>query len=230
MGWLFYTDPNRVIGHAGEKDEITRMTTFSNDEESYRPLQVSKVGSTWYAAVEKRPRNGTPIAQRVYVPNEDGSFVFAAIFLVKYHEGCFGYKDMDETMGPNQARAPMSLIQKLSPLVETKENDSSSKWAKRWRSSCKAFAAIPSYKVGDVIELGRHIELESGHVLKRVKKASQFYRGKNRTYYIDEDKGGLYRLSRMHFAGSKLLISASISGSEVLNEFTERRSQSANEV
>ena len=225
MGWLFYTDPTRVQGHAGEKDEINRLTTHKTDEVAYRPLQISKVGSTWYAAVEKRPLDGKPIDQHHYVPNDDGSFVFAVIVLVRYDQGCFGYKDMDETMGPNEARAPMSLIRKLSPLIEPENDDDTRQWAHKWRKRCKAFAEIPSYQIGDVIELASPLPLQNGSELKTVKKASMFYRGKNCTYYIDQDNGGHYRLTKAQLAGSTLTASAISEGSSVLAEFAARRAQ-----
>lgn len=222
MGWMFYTDPTRVQGHTGEKDEITRLTTHKTDTVAYRPLQISKVGSTWYAAVERRPLDGKQIEQTHYVPNNDGSYVFAAIFLVRYDQGCFGYKDMDETMGPNEARAPMSLIKKLSPLIEPR-GDGQRCYASEWRARCRAFAEIPTYKVGDVIELAAPIALQNGSVLKTVCKASMVYRGKTRSYYIDQDGGGQYRLTKAQLAGSTLKQAAIISGSGVLAEFAARR-------
>lgn len=224
MGWLFYSDPSRVQGHAGEKAEIARLTTHKTETVQYEPLQISKVGGTWYAAVKKTPLDGKPIEQFAYVPNEDGSFVFAAIFLVSYDRGCFGYKDMDECMGPNEACAPMSLIAKLSSLIEPENEDDSRHWAKRWRARCKAFATIPSYAEGDVIALGTPITLADGSLLRNIRKASYPYRGKTRSYYIDVDGGGRYRLSKAQLAGSTLVTPASSGASDVLAEFAARRS------
>lgn len=223
MGWLFYTDPNRVKGHAGEKDEITRLTTHKGDDVEYRPLQLSKVGSTWYAAVEKRPVGDNQIEQSHYVLNDDGSYVFAAIFLVKYDQGCFGYKDMDETMGPNEARAPLSLIQKLSPLVEDK-NDTH-QWAQKWRARCKAFAEIPTYKVGDVIVLARPLAMQNGRTINTVRKDNYIHRGKTQTCYIDLEGGGKYRLTKADLAGSTLKEAAMSEGSAILAEFAARLAQ-----
>jgi len=227
MGWIFYTDPSRVQGHAGEKDEITRLTTHKAEDVGYRPLQISKVGSTWYAAVEKRPLNGQPIKQIHYVPRDDGSFVFAVIVLVRYDQGCFGYKDMDETMGPNEARAPISLIKKLSPLVLPEDVEDTRHWAHKWRAKCEGYAQIPGYKNGDVIELGSPIERTDGTTIKTVRKDSYRYRGKNRTYYVDVDTGASWRLTRSHLAGSRLVKTAAAAGSSVLAEFEARRAEAA---
>ena len=223
MGWLFYTDPSRVQGHAGEKAEITRLTTQKTDDVEYRPLQISKVGSTWYGAVEKRPLNGKPIEQMHYAPRDDGSFVFAVIVLVRYDKGCFGYKDMDETMGPGEACAPMSLIKKLSPLVAPEDDEDTRHWAHKWRARCQAFANIPSYIVGDTIELGTPIELSNGRFINTVRKDRYRYRGKNRSYYVDVDAGGRYRLVKRHLVGSTLKSAAATATSSVLEEFAARK-------
>lgn len=74
MGWMFYTDPGRVHGYAGEKDEINRLTTHTTDTTQCRPLQVTKVGSTWYAAVERRPINGADCDQTTFETAENGSY------------------------------------------------------------------------------------------------------------------------------------------------------------
>lgn len=223
MGWMFYTDPSRVRGHAGEKDEITRLTTHKTEDVEYRPLQISKVGSTWYGAVEKRPLNGKPIAQIHYVPRDDGSFVFAVIVLVRYDQGCFGYKDMDETMGPCEARAPISLLKKLSPLVAPEDDEDTRHWAHKWRAKCEAYSQIPTYNVGDTIELGTPIELSNGSLLKTVRKDSYRYRGKNRSYYVDVDGGGHYRLVKRHLVGSTLKSAAAPTGTSILAEFNARQ-------
>ena len=223
MGWLFYTDPSRVQDHAGEKAEITRLTTYKGDDVAYEPLQLSKVGSTWYVAVRKRPLNGVPIAQDHFMTAEDGSFVFAAVFLVRYDQGCFGYKDMDETMGPNESRAPISLIRKLSPLIEPKDDEDTRHWAQNWRARCKAYAEIPSYQAGDVIALGTPLPLQNGATLRTVRKDTYIHRGKNHSVYIDVDGGGHYRLSKAQLMGSSLVSNAAKEASPVLAEFADRQ-------
>ena len=229
MGWLFYTDPTRVRGHAGERAEITRLCTHHGDDVVYEPLQLSKVGSTWYAAIRKCPLDGEPIAQSHYAPAEDGSFVLAAIFLVRYDRGCFGYKDMDETMGPNEARAPISLIRKLSPLVPARGGNDPCAYARAWRARCEAFASIPSYEVGDVIALGTPIPLTDSTEIRTVRKTSQVVRGRNRTAYVDVETGQAWTLKRTHLAGSSLVSRAAGAASPVLAEFAARMGEQAHD-
>lgn len=223
MGWLFYTDPSRVLGHAGEKAEFARLTTHKGDDVAYEPLQLSKVGSTWYVAVRKRPLNGVPIAQDHFVTAEDGSFVFAAVFFVRYDQGCFGYKDMDETMGPNEARAPISLIKKLSPLAPASGESDPCAYARAWRARCAAFAGIPDYKAGDVIALGTPIQLKDGTEIRTVRKTAYVSRGKTRSTYVDVETGKTWALKRVHLAGSSLVSSAAGEASPVLAEFADRQ-------
>ena len=225
MGWCFHCDPSRVQGYAGEKAEIISLCTSDNDDFQQEPLQVSKVGSTWYAAVKTTPKKGQVVNPWPFKAGDDGSYIFAAIFLVKYHEGCFGYKSMDETMGPCESRAPNSVLKHLSDLIDEK-NDSII-WAQKWRKGCRDYGSIPSYKIGDVIELGSPIERTDGPDIKTVRKASHVYRGKNRTYYVDVDTGKHWRLTRSHLTGSRLVQTAVSAGSPVLAEFEARRADAA---
>ena len=217
MGWMFYTDPAKVAGYAGEKDEITRLTTHVTETCQYRPLQISKVGSTWYAAVERRPRDGKSCDQTTYQTAADGSYVFAVVVLVRYHDHCFGYKDMDETMGPNEARAPITLIRKLSPIVDPES------YAHAWRHRCTEFANIPTYAAGDIIDLGTPIKLTDGSEITTVKKKSYFDKGKNRTAYVDTATGQTWRLKREHLAGSTLRERDIHAATDVLAEFARRQ-------
>lgn len=219
MGWLFYTDPSRVRRYAGEKAEITRLTSHETEQASYTPLQLSKVGSTWYAAIHCAPNPGNVLGADTYVTDPDGSFTFAAIFHIRYDRGCFGYKDMDETAGPNEARAPITLLDRLSPLVDP------SGYAADWRQRCRDWAEIPRYHDGDVIALGRPIPLTDGTVIQAVRKESYRHRGKTHAVYVDVETGAHWRLKRAHFAGSRLKTSALSAGTGILAEFAARQAR-----
>ena len=216
MGWTSYCDPSRVQGYADEKAEIKRLCTFENDTLSQGPLQMSKVGSTWYAAVKTTPRLGVSLLSNGYTPDDDGSYTFAAVILVKYHERCFGYKAMDETMGPCESRAPISLLKKLSPLCKP---DS---YAHAWRARCHDFANIPKFAIGDVIKLGSPIKTQDGNEIKTVRKDFYMRRGKKMPVYIDIDTGNRWRLEKVRFAGATLVSSEATQASPVLAEFAAR--------
>lgn len=115
MGWLFYTD-RRVQTYADEKAEITRLCTFEGESRRTELVKACKVGSTWYAAARVTNRDCTPVEDATYVTDPDGSITFGAVFLTRYDDGCWGYKDMEESAGPNESRAPLSLLSLLSEL------------------------------------------------------------------------------------------------------------------
>jgi len=86
----------------------------------YEVLKSAMVGSTYYAAVKVK---------------ETGK-VFAAVFLTKVNsrETCnFGYKDMEESMGPNEAKCPLSILN----LLTKTDNEI----ALEWRARCRKYHA-----------------------------------------------------------------------------------------
>jgi len=117
MGWLFYTD-RRVQTYADEKAEIARLCTFESDTRKTELVKACKVGSTWYAAAKITSIDGSPVEDATYVTDADGSITFGAVFLTRYDDGCWGYKDMEESAGPVESRAPLSLLALLSDLKD----------------------------------------------------------------------------------------------------------------
>ncbi len=216
MGWLFYTD-GRVKTYADEKAEITRLCTFDSDVRRTELLKACKVGSTWYAAVKVTNLDGTPVEDRTYAPDKNGSITFAAVFLTRYDDGCWGYKDMEESAGPVESRAPLSILNLLS---EIKDPDS---YAHAWRQRCRDWAAIPEYEEGDKIKLAAPVKLTDGSTCQIV-TATHYRRGRQRRRcYRIEETGGLIRLSKASLAGSELLSSAKSTASPVLAEFLAGR-------
>jgi hypothetical protein len=110
MGWLFYTD-RRVQTYADEKAGITRLCTFETGTRRTTLLKASKV-SSWYAAAKVESLDATPLEDRTYTIDDDG---------------CWGYKDMEESAGPCASRAPLKILNLLSEL---KDPDS---YAHAWR-------------------------------------------------------------------------------------------------
>lgn len=212
MGWLFYTD-RRVKTYADEKAEISRLCTFETDARKTELVKACKLGSTWYAAAKVTSLDGAPIEDRTYVTDSDGTITFGAVFLTRYDDGCWGYKDMEESAGPVESRAPLGLLAFLSEL---KDPDS---YAHAWRQRCRDWAAIPDYDEGDRIKLAKPVTLTDGSTCQIV-TATHYRRGrqKRRCYRIAET-GGLVRLSKGSLAGSELLNSAKGAASPVLAEF-----------
>ena len=212
MGWLIYND-RRIKCYADEKAEIARLCTFETETQKSTLVKACKVGSTWYAAVRTEPVNGEPIKQETFETETDGSYTFGAVFLTRYDDGCWGYKDMDEGQGPCEAQAPLSLIDLLSKIKDPKSH------AHNWRKRCRAWAAIPSYNEGDKIKLAAPVTLTDGSTCQIVTATHYLRRGKQRRCYRIEETGGLVRLSKASLAGSELLESAQAAASPVLAEF-----------
>ena len=134
MGWTHsYSSPYAVWknGHetmppASRQKEIDKMLTWEQLNGSghvistHRVLKSAMVGSVYYAAVT------TEVAGQ---PTK----VFAVVFLTcgrTKHDGCiWGYKDMDETMGPCESKCPASILALLTPT--------DSKYANEWRERCR---------------------------------------------------------------------------------------------
>ena len=212
MGWLFYTD-RRVQTYADEKAEITRLCTFETDTRRTTLVKVSKVGLTWYAAAKVESIDQVPLEDRTYVIDKDGSFTFGAVFLTRYDDGCWGYKDMEESAGPCDSRAPLSILNLLSEL---KDPDS---YAYAWRQRCRDWAAIPDYAEGDKIMLASPVTLSDGTTCQVVTATHYRRRRQKRRCYRIEETGSLVRLSKASLAGSKLISREIAEGSAVLAEF-----------
>ena len=216
MGWLFYTD-GRVKSYADEKAEITRLCTSHGDTRKTELVKACKVASTWYAAARVTNLDGTPVEDATYVTDADGSITFGVVFLTRYDDGCWGYKDMEESAGPNESSAPLALIELLSDLKDL------ASYAHAWRQRCRDWAAIPDYQEGDKIKLATPVTLTDGSTCQIV-TATHYRRGRQkRRCYRTEETGGLVRLSKGSLAGSELLSSAKGAASPVLAEFLAGR-------
>ena len=122
MGWLVQDTPSRDIAA-----EIDRICTGECDARTLRPLRKARVGSTWYVAVEvelKDPAGDT----YGYEADAQGCYVIGIVILTTRRGGGWGYKAIEESSGPMQARAPKSLIRMLSPT----DRDH----ARAWRQAC----------------------------------------------------------------------------------------------
>ncbi|MCO6385360.1 hypothetical protein [Oceanicola sp. 502str15] len=212
MGWLFYTD-RCVTCTTDERAEIARLCTFETETRRTVLLKASKVGSTWYAAVNVSTLDGTPIDDASYVTDPDGSITFGVVVLTRYDEGSWGYKDMEESAGPVESRAPLSLLNLLSELKDPES------YAHAWRQRCRDWAAIPDYEEGDRIRLVAPVTLSEGSTCQVVTATHYRRRGQKRRCYRIEETGGLVRISKATLAGSALLGSAKEAASPVLAEF-----------
>lgn len=85
--------------------------------------------------------------------------VFAIVCLLQFrpHDRLnFGYKDMDETMGPYAYDCPPDILDMLSPT--------DNKTANEWRDACRARLSSRAIKIeqGDVVRYNQPITLSNG--------------------------------------------------------------------
>ncbi len=106
MGWLYMKS---LKGHSGPRQYLDAQFTFERPDAISKVLRSALVGMrVYYAAVEQ---------VRIATGERE---VWAAICLVRYNprdrEGyIFGYKDMEESMGPYECDCPASILDLLTP-------------------------------------------------------------------------------------------------------------------
>lgn len=109
MGWTYYYAKYWKKGKIDRKQELDSM--FTN--EHYEVVKSRLVGTTYYGAIK----------------HKDKDIVFGVVCLTKTDGYDFGYKDMDETMGPYAYDCPKSILDLLSPTDNEIANN--------WRKACR---------------------------------------------------------------------------------------------
>ena len=184
MGWIFYY--NRVDD---VEAEIVKLCTYDSDEVSQVPIYITHHGSTWYAAVKTTFKNKVRDNIR-YECDLNRTYVFAAVFLTRRHDGEWGYKAMDECVGPCEADAPRKLINMLSPTT--------AEYAIKWRENCLKNAALKSRKLrdGDMIEFPEPLSFTDGKTASkfRVVKEAQVFRKRTQTLFVAHETRKRYKI------------------------------------
>lgn len=123
--------------------------------------------------------------------------VIGVVCLLEYkkNDWCnFGYKDMEEGMGPNEVECPKSVLEKLSPLDEIYSDITSDayQWAKKWRDSCWANVHKKKLKLSKGMMIKFPYDLEFGS--DRIKLNTFFCTDPKRGQFVSN--GSLVRLPR----------------------------------
>lgn len=141
MGWTYQP---RARGQ-------TDRAFFGREFPDLRILECATVRGTFYAA-----------AMHVRRPGE----IFALVCLTQRQPSSafnYGYKDMDETMGPCAAAAPAHVLAALTPTENAHANE--------WRARCRARLAKRSPKIGETIVLDIPMTF-GGRAAQRLTKVS----------------------------------------------------------
>lgn len=179
MGWLHMQS---LGGHAGPRQYLDVQFTYERPERRVRVLRSSLVKMrTYYAAVE-------------IMPTDADREVIAVVCLVRYNprdaEGyVFGYKDMDETMGPCESECPAAILDLLTPT--TKE------YALAWRARCRSMlakrAAATKLRDGDLVVFTEPIRFTDGSEHRRMRVVVDKHRPRAMRFR-PPGGGGLYRI------------------------------------
>ena len=186
MGWLYMQS---LGGHYGPRQYLDAQFTFTRPELTSKVLRSALVGMrVYYAAIEHVRRE----------TNE--RIVFAAVCLIRYNprdrEGyIFGYKDMDETVGPNESDCPEAILDLLTPTEYP--------YAQAWRTRCRENAAArralstkPSPRPGQTIVFDQALSFSDGRSLDRFEVVAN-PRSHRTMLFRATDTGGLYRITNV---------------------------------
>jgi len=126
MGWTTCNASHYTSkGNVDRKAECDSLYTWENE---YRKITVEKsrmIGSVYYGAIRIHCKDGEEPDQIVGVvvltnAGERGSDYFN-----------FGYKSIEETMGPCESKCPKSILDLLTPT----DNEFANEWRKRCRDN-----------------------------------------------------------------------------------------------
>jgi hypothetical protein len=179
MGWLYMQSTGSF---KGPKQYLDNQFTYERPD-SAMTSKVLKSAlcemRTYYAAVE-----------HVIDGKRE---VFAVVCLVNYNKRAkdgyvFGYKDMDETMGPCERNCPASILDMLTPTEAP--------YAIAWRASCRKRIEKVQPIVGDVIVFEAPVLFSNGKSHARFELVQPWWNKKLVRLMALDGAGGLYRIPR----------------------------------
>lgn len=160
MGWTYAHKPATV----SVRDYLAQ------EFPSLRFLETARVGNVFYAAA-----------------TEDGQDVFGLVCLLSTGSGgVFGYKDMDETMGPLYYDCPARVLDRLSPTT----NPEALRWRARCREQAARIAKARQVTTGSLLRFEEPLRFTDGHV----SSVFQVERQGRRTTFLSARNGRRYRI------------------------------------
>ena len=143
MGWTYFYDGRKTPDII--RAEFHRAPV-PGERTGFEIIDHAMYGSTWYGIIKVTPQGTgqTPEPEPYHV---------GAVILTKRVRGEFGYKDMDENMGPYHTDCPARILDALDRLSPAPSAN-----AFEWRSKCRARlaskAAKRAYAPGMVVTYG----------------------------------------------------------------------------
>ena len=183
MGWLYMTS---LKGHSSPRQYLDAQFTYERVDVRSNVLRSALVSMrAYYAAVEQ---------VRIATGQRE---VWAAICLVRYNprdpEGyIFGYKDMEESMGPCECDCPEPVLDVLTPTDR--------EYAVQWRARCReniaarrAKAAKPTPRAGQMIVFDAPLSFADGRSFQQLEVIAN-PRSHRTVLFRAPDSRSLYRI------------------------------------
>lgn len=189
MGWTERKAENYKNGKIDRKAELIGEFNYHSDTCDYEVLKCSMRGAVGYMAVKYTNYN-----------NADKNCVFGLVCLTSVRDNFwFGYKDMDETMGPYCYDCPHTILDLLTPTT----NETALEWRKKCReknTTNSIKAQMTKAKEGSTIRVTYRYETnlaEKGDTVIFEKRCHSYnVRTNRRSYQWVTTKGYCYRMSQ----------------------------------
>jgi len=193
MGWLYMKS---LKGHSGPRQYLDAQFTYERPDATSKVLLSALVGMRVYYAAVEQVRKATGARE-----------VWVLICLVRYNphdpEGyIFGYKDMEESMGPYECDCPERILDLLTPT----DRQHALQWRERCRESVtvrRVKAKKPSPRAGQMIVFDEPLSFTDGRSFDRLEVIANprghrtvLFRapGSTSLYRIPSIKSRVYRL------------------------------------
>ena len=150
MGWLYKHDPiDDPVAY------LTDQYNHDGEHRTYRVLAAARVANTVYMAV------------KITEKTTSNSYVLAAVILISNtRKHGFGYKDMDETVGPCECACPDRIMRLLSPIEDIPNPSYAAEWRAGVAAHKKAAAELrtkrASLQPGSIVTLEREVSFRDG--------------------------------------------------------------------
>lgn len=199
MGWF---SMQSLGGRAGPREYLDNQLTHEDAEHRSRVLRSSITRRVYYAAVEL-----------VRLPAGERE-VWACVCLTRYNPKArdgdiFGYKDMEESMGPYHYDCPAAILDLLTPT--NNQN------ALAWRAKCREaavqrrnLAAKPKPRPGQIIVFEAPLEFSNGTRFERMEVVAHPWR-KRGILFRALGQPGLYRVPGVNKMAYRLEVPSSTS-------------------
>jgi len=150
MGWT-YSHKNKGIS---VKDFFSEEFNFKRNEKTLKVIDCFATISEAYLAMETSTENSRE--------------VFAVVCRIHYNSKeyfNFGYKDMDETMGPYYYNCPERILNLLTPTT----SQYAIEWRKKCREKIERKKARPHFRINDILEFKKSVLFNNGYRVKQLK-------------------------------------------------------------